>query len=325
MTDREGFMALYDEQRANQGAVPYPDYELFNGNTDWVKEIQQNNALVNINNISISSGSDKNKLYIGLGYMYEQGLIKHEQYNKFTASINDEINITDNLKIGVGANGSKASLPQYHDFISALNATPIVEPFNTTHGVYNKLPDQIGGPQIGNPLLFVEGTKNTKLAEENRVLGNAFLEYIFLKNFTFKMSYFADLGFNNGTEYTPLIKVYNAESDQVVNWNEKSSVSQYKNEYSKYQQDYLLTYKNQFGDHGLTLLGGFTTYYEKYNQISGKISQYAGGDPIPNNKRWWYLNVYPYGDPESQQNDSEQWDRSTVSTLFRALYNFKGR
>ena len=325
MTDRNGFIKLYDEQRANQGAVPYTDYGLFNGNTNWINEIQKKNALVNINNISISSGSDKNKLYIGLGYMSEQGLIKNEQYNKFTASINDEINITNNLKIGVGANGSKAILPQYHNFISALNATPIVEPFNSTYGVYNKLPDQIGGPQIGNPLLFVEGTKNTSLAEEYRVLGNAFLEYIFLKNFTFKMSYFADLGFNNGTGYTPLIKVYNAESNQVVNWNSKSAVSQYKNQYAKYQQDYLLTYKNQFGDHGLTLLGGFTTYYENYSQISGSISQYAGGDPIPNDKRWWYLNVYPYGDPESQKNSSDQWERSTVSTLFRALYNYKGK
>jgi len=325
MTDREGFIALYDEQRANQGAIPYTEYDLFKGNTDWVKEIQQKNALVNINNISISSGSDKNKLYIGLGYMSEQGLIKHEQYNKFTASVNDEINITKDLKMGVSANGSKAVLPQYHNFISALNATPIVEPFNSTHGVYNKLPDQIGGPQIGNPLLFVEGTKNTNLAEEYRILGNAFLEYTFLNNFTFKIGYFADLGFNNGTGYTPLIKVYNAESNQVVNWNSKSSVSQYKNEYAKYQQDYLLTYKNQFGDHGLTLLGGFTTYYEDYSQISGSISQYAGGEPIPNDKRWWYLNVYPYGDPESQKNNSGQWERSTVSTLFRTLYNYKGK
>lgn len=325
MTDREGFMTLYDEQRANQGAAPYTDYPLFNGNTDWVREVEQKNALVNINNVSISSGSEKNKLYIGLGYLSEQGLIKHEQYSKLTASIQDEIAITPRLKIGAGANGSKALLPQYHSFASALKATPIVEPFHKANGVYNKLPDQIGGPQIGNPLLFVEGTKNTNLAEEYRILGNAFLEYNFLKHFTFKMGYFADLGFNNGNGYTPLIRVYNAESDQVVNWNTKSSVSQYKNEYTKYQQDYLLTYKNQFANHGLTLLGGFTTYYERYSQISGTISQYADGDPIPNDKRWWYLNVYPYGDPESQKNGSSQWERSTVSALFRALYNFKGK
>lgn len=329
MTDRTGFITLYDEQRANQNAAPYTNYSLFNGNTNWINEISQKNAIVNINNISISNGTDNNQLYIGLGYTNEQGLIKYERYNKFTASFNDELKLSKHVKIGIGVNGSKDTYPQNdsqrHDFTSAINATPIVEPYNTTYNVYNKLPDAIGGPQIGNPLLFVEGTKYTQLQQANRVLGNAFLEFNFLKNFTFKMSYYADLGFNNGTTYTPYIKVYRAESDEVVDYNTKSSISQYRNEYAKYQQDYLLTYKNQFGDHGLTLLGGFTTYYEDYNQISGSVSQYAGGDPIPNDKRWWYLNVYPYGDPDSRTGTSDEWDRATVSTLFRALYNYKGK
>ncbi|MDD2244373.1 MAG: TonB-dependent receptor [Dysgonamonadaceae bacterium] len=325
MTNRNGFTTLYDEQRANQGASPYTEYSLFNGNTNWIDQIANRNAIVNYNNISITSGTEKNKFYLGLGYIDENGLIKNENYNKFTISINDELNISKYLKLGVGVNGSKASLPQMHDFISALNATPIVEPFNSENKVYNKLPDQIGGPQIGNPLMFVEGNKFTQIANEYRFVGNAFLEYIFLKNFTFKMSYFADLGFNDGRGYTPLFKVYNAESSQVVNWNTKSGVSQYRNAYTKYQQDYLLTYKNQFGYHGLTLLGGFTTYFEDFNQINGSITQYAGGNPIPYDKRWWYLNVYPYGDPESQKNSSAQWERSTLSTLFRALYNYKNK
>ena len=325
MTNRNGFTTLYDEQRANQGASPYTEYSLFNGNTNWIDQIANRNAIVYYNNISITSGTEKNKFYLGLGYIDENGLIKNENYNKFTISINDELNISKYLKLGVGVNGSKASLPQMHDFISALNATPIVEPFNSENKVYNKLPDQIGGPQIGNPLMFVEGNKFTQIANEYRFVGNAFLEYIFLKNFTFKMSYFADLGFNDGRGYTPLFKVYNAESSQVVNWNTKSGVSQYRNAYTKYQQDYLLTYKNQFGYHGLTLLGGFTTYFEDFNQINGSITQYAGGNPIPYDKRWWYLNVYPYGDPESQKNSSAQWERSTLSTLFRALYNYKNK
>ncbi|MEA5081971.1 MAG: TonB-dependent receptor [Dysgonamonadaceae bacterium] len=325
MTNRNGFTTLYDEQRANQGASPYTEYSLFNGNTNWIDQIANRNAIVYYNNISITSGTEKNKFYLGLGYIDENGLIKNENYNKFTISINDELNISKYLKLGVGVNGSKASLPQMHDFISALNATPIVEPFNSENKIYNKLPDQIGGPQIGNPLMFVEGNKFTQIANEYRFVGNAFLEYIFLKNFTFKMSYFADLGFNDGRGYTPLFKVYNAESSQVVNWNTKSGVSQYRNAYTKYQQDYLLTYKNQFGYHGLTLLGGFTTYFEDFNQINGSITQYAGGNPIPYDKRWWYLNVYPYGDPESQKNSSAQWERSTLSTLFRALYNYKNK
>lgn len=330
MTDRTGFMTLYDEQRANQGSAAYPSYGLFAGNSNWVDLISQKNALINSNSISISSGTDKNKLYVGFGYMNEQGLIKNENYNKFTASINDELKINKNLKIGINVNGSKANMPQLHDFISSINATPIVEPFNTTNGVYNKLPDAIGGPQIGNPLMFVEGNKNTQLNKEYRFIANGFLEYTFLKDFTFKVNYYADLGFNDGTTYTPKYRVYNAESDAVVDWNTKSMVQQYKNNYSKIQQDYLLTYKKQFGDHGITLLGGFTTYFENYSQTKGQVSQYAGGDPIPYDKRWWYLDVYPYGDPSSRiiltdANSPSEWDRSTVSTLFRALYNYKGK
>src|ERR1035437_8614311 len=330
MTDRTGFTPLYDEQRANQGSVAYPSYGLFAGNSNWVDLISQKNALINSNSISISSGTDKNKLYVGFGYMNEQGLIKNENYNKFTFSVNDELKINKNLKIGINVNGSKANMPQLHDFISAINATPIVEPFNTTNGVYNKLPDAIGGPQIGNPLMFVDGNKNTQLNKEYRFIANGFLEYTFLKDFTFKVNYYADLGFNDGTTYTPKYRVYNAESDAVVDWNTKSMVQQYKNNYSKIQQDYLLTYKKQFGDHGITLLGGFTTYFENYSQTRGQVSQVAGGDPIPYDKRWWYLDVYPYGDPSSRiiltdPNSPSEWDRSTVSTLFRALYNYKGK
>lgn len=325
MTDRTGFITLYDEQRANQGVAAYANYGLFQGNTNWIDLISQKNALVNNNNLSISSGTDNNKFYLGLGYMDEQGLIKYENYNKFTANINDELKLTKNLKLGVSINVSKAQMPQLHDFISALNATPIVEPYNTTYGVYNKLPDEIGGPQIGNPLMYVEGNKNTVLADQYRFIANTFAEYTFLKHFSFKANYFADLGFDNGTTYIPKYQVYTAESDAVVDWNSKSSVTQYRSAYTKYQQDYLLTYKNQFGDHNITLLGGFTTYYEDYNLIQGSVSQYAGGDPIPNDKRWWYLNVYPYGDPSSTTSTSTEWDRSTVSTLFRALYNYKSK
>jgi len=325
MTDREGFITLYNEQRANQNSAAYGDYDLFTGNTNWVDLIAQKNALVNNNTLSISSGTDKNKFYASIGYMDEQGLIKNEKYNKLTISVNDELKINNKLTFGISLNGSRASMPQLHEFTSAINATPIVEPFNSEKGVYNKLPDEIGGPQIGNPLLFVEGNKYTQIANENRIVLNTFLEYKFLEDFTFKVNYFGDLGFNDGRGYTPKFDVYNAESGSVVEWNTKSSVSQYRNGYTKFQQDYLLTYKKSFGDHNLTLLGGFTTYFEDYNQISGSVSQYAGGDPIPADKRWWYLNVYPYGDPTTSKSTSSQWERSTVSVLFRALYNYKNK
>lgn len=327
LTDAAGFKTLYDEQRVNQGAVPYPYYNLFQGNTNWMDLIENENAIVTNNNLSVSSGTDKNKFYMGVGYTKEEGLINHETLEKLMFSISDELRLSKAIKVGFNFNGYRGKLPQMHDFVGSIIATPIVEPFNTTHGVYNKLPEEIGGPQIGNPLMGVEETKNTRLAREYRAVGSMFAEITFLKNFTARGNWYSDLGFNDGRNYTPLINVYAAEIDAVAPQAgfTRTSVSQYKNTFSKFQQDYLLTYKNKFGDHSLTAIGGFTTYYDGYESVSGSVLQYTGRDPIPNDKRWWYLNVFPYGDPTTKVSNSDQWERTTVSYLFRGLYSYRGK
>lgn len=327
LTDAAGFKILYDEQRLNQGDVPYPDYNLFQGNSNWIELIQNENAIVSTNNISVTSGTDKNKFYMGLGYIKEEGLIRHETLHKIIASVSDELRVNRAIKIGFNVNGYRAWLPQVHSFSGALIATPIVEPFNSTHNVYNKLPELIGGPQIGNPLMGVEETKGTDIGREYRAVGSIFGEVYFLKNFTFRVNLIGDLGFNSRRQYTPLINVYAAEIDEVTPQGgfTTTSVRQSENTYSKFQQDYLLTFKKDFGDHAITAMGGFTTYFEGFNQVGGSVSQYPNRDPIPNDKRWWYLNVFPFGDPNTRISNSDQWDRSTVSGLVRLLYNFRGK
>ena len=327
LTDAAGFKLLYDEQRANQNIGPYPYYNLFQGNTDWVDLIQNKTAIISNNNISLSSGTDRNKFYMSVAYLKDQGLIKHEDLDKLTITLSDELRASKAIKVGFNVTAYRGWMPQLHGFTGALIATPIVVPFNDAKGVYNKLPEEIGGPQIGNPLMGVEETKNTSLPIEQRVIGSAYAEINFLKKFTFRANLLGDFGFNEGRSYTPLINVYAAEIDAIAPQGgfTRTSINQYKSNLSKYQQDYLLTYKNQFGDHNLTALAGFTTYYENLSSISGTVQQSATGDPIPNDKRWWYLNVFPFGDPSTRISNSEEWDRSTVSALFRALYNFRGR
>ena len=327
LTDAAGFKLLYDEQRVNQGATPYPYYNLFQANTNWMDLIENNNAFITNNNISVSSGTDRNKFYMGIGYTREEGLIKHETLEKWIFAMSDELRLSKAIKVGFNFNGYRGRLPQLHSFSGALIATPIVEPFNSTNNVYSKLPEEIGGPQIGNPLMGVEATKDTRLAREYRAVGSMFAEISFLKAFTARATVYADLGFNDQRNYTPLINVYAAEINAVAGQAgfTRTSVNQNRNTFSKFQQDYLLTYKNKWGDHNLTAIGGFTTYYDGYESISGTVLQYTGRDPIPNDKRWWYLNVFPYGDPTSRTSNSDQWERTTVSYLFRALYNYRGR
>ena len=71
LTDAAGFKTLYLEQN------PGFDFSPYTANTDWQDEISQN-GLFNRDNISISSSTEKNRFYMGVGYQYEEGIIKHE-------------------------------------------------------------------------------------------------------------------------------------------------------------------------------------------------------------------------------------------------------
>lgn len=327
LTDAEGFKLLYNEQRENDGLAPFAYYDVFNGNTNWIDLLLNKQAMVNNNNVSISSGSEKNKFYMGIGYIKEEGVLKYEDLDKITLNISNELRLSNRFRVGFSLNGYRAMLPKTFGLGGALLATPIVTPFNEEYGVYNKLPDEIGGAQIGNPLMALEMTKYTAINREYRIVGNAFAEVDFLKDFTFRANFLTDLGFNDGRSYSPLINVYSGETGKVVEMNgfTRTSVNQYKNIYNKFQQDYLLTYKKRIGDHNVTALGGFTTYYNDYSQVSGNVQQYVNREPIPNDPRWWYLNVFPYGDPTTRYANSGQWERTTVSYLLRVLYNYQSK
>lgn len=337
LTDAAGFKTLFDEQRQLQGIAPFAYYDKFTGNSDWVDLISQHNPVVSTNNISVSSGTEKNKFYAGVGYIREQGLIKYETLEKILLNVSDELKVSKSLKVGFNINGYKADLPQLHSYTSAINATPIVEPFNTEFGVYNRLPNEIGGPQIGNPLL-IDAYKYTDLSHEFRGIASVFAEINFLKDFTLRATYYGDFGFNNQRKYTPLINVYGAEDNSVnpQGGYTATEVYQKENRFTKLQQEYLLTYKRDFGDHSLTAMGGFTTYFSTYSETNGRVRQPAGGTPIPYDKRFWYLDNF-FGDAASRVSAISpggdifgnpqplEWEQATVSMLFRALYNYKGK
>ena len=335
MTNAEEFKYLYDMQRANQGASPYPYYNLYNADTDWVDEIANDNALFYNHNLSFSNASEKNSFYAGFGYSNEEGLIKNELYKKFTTSLNDELQVTDYLKLGVNVNFLDARLPRLGGFNTALNTTPLVAPFNNELGVYNQLPTDMGAAQLGNALLEVEGKKGTQLNRNTKIVGSVFAEVALLKNLKFRGSYLASLDYLRGRGYLPVFDVYAAETDELVHYsgNVLTKVNQFSNFKQNLQQDYTLTYQKEFGKHEITLLAGHTRYNEYLENMSGTVSQYAPSydddgidtNQIPNDPRWWYLNVFPYGDPTTRFSNSTQWDRATMSNLARILYNYDGK
>lgn len=325
MTDSEQFKELYNDQLFNNGYEAYTQYSLYKGNTNWVDVIKEPTPVVFRGNLNLSVGSDKNKFYVGVNYSQEKGLILYERFKKIGISANDELKVSDRFKCGFGFNGYVASLPQNHDFQSALKSPPIVEPYNAEVQQYNKLPEGLGGSDIDNPLLSVQGQKYTSVTSEYNFVPTIFAEFNILKSLSFRVNYYLNFYTKQQRDYAPHTTEYNIATKESEVRNDLTSVTQFSSQNIKLQQEYLLTYKNSFKKHNLTLLAGLTTHAENYTDQTGYIRQYAYGEAIPYNKRFWYSGVFPYGDPGTRTTGSDQYIKRTVSYLFRALYNFDGK
>ena len=320
MVDAAGFKELYNEQLRNEGNPEF-DFTGWNGNTNWQDEIFQTGFITN-NNVSITGASEKHSFYLGAGYAYEQGNIKNEKYSKITLSVSNEYKLTDNFRVGFQFNGARILPADTKTVTTAVRATPVATVFNDQYGLYTTLPE-FQKAQMNNPMVDVDLKANTTRAENYRGSGNVYAEWDFLKHFQFKAMFSMDYASNNSRKFTPIIQVYDAsaEGSVVTLGDGKTGVSQAKQTEMKTQSDYLLTYTNTWGDHSLTATAGFTTYYNKLENLGAARAQ-GVGLVIPDNPDKWYVSI---GDAGTSTNESTQWERATVSMLGRILYNYKGR
>ena len=322
MVNAPQFKELYNEQMANQGNALF-DFSNWNANTDWQDEIFQTGFITN-NNVSITGASEKHSFYLGVGYSHEQGNIKHEKYSKVTINASNDYKITKDIKVGFQFNGARMLPADSKTVLNAIRTTPVAPVYNEEYGLYTSLPE-FQKAQMNNPMVDVNLRANTTRAVNYRASGSIYGEVDFLKHFTFKAMFSMDYATNDSRTYKPIIKVYDATvaGNVATLGNGKTEVSQNKQNETKVQSDYLLTYQNSFADgtHNLTATAGFTTYYNSLSGLDASRGQ-GIGLVIPNNPDKWFVSI---GDLATATNGSTQWERTTVSMLARIIYNYKGK
>lgn len=333
------FRILYNEDLAQQGLPAYTKFDIFNANTNWMDLLEKKGALITNHGVSISNGSDKNRVSFSFGYQQEQGSIKYEDYQRMTLKFNDDLKITDHIRAGIGFTGSFSRLPQLHGFGSALTATPVIAPINQLHvmnadrtvdyyGLYNSLPQDLGAAQISNPLASLELEKNTYIGKEFQFNPNVYLEVDFLSDFTFRSSFYGQYKQSNGRSYSPIGNLFVPETNSITAFRGRTltEVSQWENRTQSFQQDHLLTYKKRFGEHDITAMAGFTSIYDDYYGLSasgrGNLSNPLG--QIPNDRRFWYISS-DFVDPLSRTVGSGQTKATQTAYLGRLLYNYAGK
>ncbi|MCR6722258.1 MAG: TonB-dependent receptor [Chitinophagaceae bacterium] len=341
MANRAEFETLFAEERANNGVTDPYDYTGLDADTDWIDAVTRTGKF-NANNLSISGSSEKNKFNLGIGYISDEGIIRHEKLQKWLISFNDELRINRNIKVGINFNASRQNNP--YDATWVLDAARKVIPHVSagTRNFYVKNPygvdslnmDIYSALDVGlqssgviNPLVQLENEWDKTINIEYRTVGSVFAEVTFLKNFTARSTVYADISNVNRRTYTPLYYAYNPRTNEPFLYNQTTRVSEGDQNWRKFQQDHVLTYKNNFGDHNVTATAGFTTFYNGYRGRFGNSAQYpssAGGLPIPDDERFWYVSN-GFQDPTNTSSSSDQNEYATVSVLARALYNYKNK
>lgn len=334
LTNAAQFKELYDEQGRNQGDAPF-DYTPWNADTDWQDEIIQTGFITN-NNISITGSSDKNRFYMGVGYTKEEGSLKYEEYSRITVNLSSDYEVNNFMRFGFQFNGSRTLPADLKSVSGAVRAAPIapissMDYVNPTTGqhefLYHAMP-AFQAAQVSNPMLAVEGQKRHNLGTNYRGSGNIYGEIDFLKNFKFRATFSMDYQTNEARNYSPMVFVYNPtlpESQRKERISRSETVSQSKNTIFNTQADYILTYENKFGDHGLTATAGITTNYTDVSNLSAARSQDIEdlffSIPNDNKDKWWISSI---GD-KNMTNSGSQYRRFTMSYLIRGLYNYQNK
>ena len=321
MTDAEGFKTLYNEDLANKGAAPF-DYTHYQANTDWQDQIFQR-AWVYNHNVSIATSGEKGRFYMGAGYTDEEGSIKHEKLTKYTLNLSSDYNVTDYLRFGFQANASRTLPIDAKGVGTALKAAPIVAPYDTQSGLLNIMPN-FQRAQVWNPLIDVETRANHNKGLNHRLAGNVYGELDFLKYFTFKATLSMDYRIGENREFSPIIWVYNPDTQKRERLTEREEIKQSKSTTVDTQQDYILTFKRQMGDHNITLTGGLTTNYTERSELSAGRNQHVNDIVfgIPENPdKWWISSI----SGTNLSNGGSQHHRFTMSYLVRGLYSYGNR
>ncbi|MDQ6843093.1 MAG: SusC/RagA family TonB-linked outer membrane protein, partial [Bacteroidota bacterium] len=347
LANADQFKTLFAQERANDPNNPTTDpfdYTGLTANTNWIDAVTRT-GIFNANNLSISGSTEKNRFNFGLGYTSDEGIIRHEKLQRLLLSLSDEFKLNKAIKIGFNLNATRQNDP--YDVTGSgtdvlNNARKVIpqvssgtkpflvkNPYGTdsvTMNLYSGLDVGLQSSGVVNPLIQLENEWNKTIQIEYRTVGSGYVEVNFLRNFNFRSTFYADMSTVNKRQYTPLYYAYNPKDNTPYLYSQTTKIQEDDQTYRKFQQDHILNFKKNFGQHGLTLTGGFTTYYFGNFNRSGKSAQSSGPTalPIPDNSRFWYV-TNGFENSGATSASSSQSEYSTVSYLARALYNYAGK
>ncbi len=179
----------------------YPIIEANKAGTNWFEELYKPAIQTNAQ-VSISNGTENGTHFFSMNYYDYNGTLIENKWKRIQARLNNTFSIGKNIRVGENLNVSLQTQTGADGFAflnvgNAYNYLSIV-PVTDING-YWAASDQT--PLFGaNPVASQRRSAEGYEHRDFRLTGNAFVEFDFLKNFTFKTNAGVDY-FQGPTEY----------------------------------------------------------------------------------------------------------------------------
>ena len=283
------------------------------GNTDWQDELTRT-AITQNQNLIMSGGTDKLTYRASLGYLDQEGVVMNTGFTRYSARlgatqklINGRLNIDFNLN---------STLEKSENAQTGLNSNTTARPFlanmltfNPTYEAFDSNGEPTKYPDLINPLHQAELFKD--FSEKRRIFVNIAPSFEIIDGLVYKMN----IGYENISS-----EVDNQEMPSVDPFVEGTLQQVFFNGTNTLVENYL-TYTTNFGDHNLTVLGGYS--YQKFNNRSRtwRINMFEpdGVEPRMNPFRGQQLTL-----GETRPSGSAQ-EHELQSYFGRATYSYKSR
>ncbi|MFW6327131.1 MAG: SusC/RagA family TonB-linked outer membrane protein [Bacteroidota bacterium] len=244
-------------------------------NTNWYDEVMRNGAMQN-HSLKINGGSERVRYSLGANYFQQEGLMKviRNEYERFNFRTKIDFRASDRLKVGGNVNIGNATQYNAPDAVwfSTYSTVPTL-PVYDDEDITTASPVPIANAQN----LGYRGTQNPFFLlhynDDRNNIGNI------LGNFEFDYDLFPDkLKFNMSYNY-------NYETINTRNVNFAHNTGQSENTNSLFRQsvtnfdqvwDNILTYNQDFGNHRISLMGGYSFRSEQREGVFTNATEIQG-------------------------------------------------
>ena len=260
----EDFISFMNAGYKNQGSnIPFSDIpSTYTTDTNWEKEILENSSLLQDYSITFDGSSNKTNYMLSTGFYNQEGLLKAQNYQKYT--FHGNLQHSFNKWLTVGAN-TQFTYSIQDVFDSALIdiyrygwPTENVKNEDDTYNISSMHNTYILYPW--NPVLDMNET--TTQFTTNRFLGTLFAEMQLMKDLKYRLNLGVDLKNTRKYNYvgseSAVNKASGLKGNGYNNWNKR---------FSKVMEN-ILTYNHTWNKHRLTATAVYSWQDFTYEDIN---------------------------------------------------------